>query len=196
MDRERKVAADPAKPLVAPVAGAVPLTAVRQSTAWRAAAGESVRVAGGLMALLLAVLWAVTGALPAVGQVLRDLPPEDQNLLGRLVLTLNGAALPGQGHLPLPALHYDLGPSLPFVLAFLYVFTARGLFDGDSWARTGGVLLAGAGTWLCASYVVNPEAGRLGIALCAGMFLAAIVGRFAHPKVPLGRTASLERAAW
>jgi hypothetical protein len=79
-------------------------------------------------------------------------------------------------------LNYDLGLSLPFVLAFLFVFTARGLMDGDTWARTTGMLLAGLGGWLCAATVTNPDASRLGLGLCVGIIVAAVIGRFEAPQ--------------
>jgi len=145
--------------------------------------GEAIRLVGGIAALALAALWMTTALLPALTRVLANLPPADQALVQRFVLTLNAAALPGQGHLPLPMLHYDLGLSLPFVMAFSFVFTARGLMDGDGWARTTGLLLAGVGGWLCAAAVTNPDASRLGLALCVGIIIAAVVGRFDAPKV-------------
>ncbi|HLY66576.1 MAG TPA: hypothetical protein VKU60_13665, partial [Chloroflexota bacterium] len=145
--------------------------------------GIAVRLLGGLMALALAALWMTTGVLPALGRYLSQLPAGDELVLRRLVLTLNATALPGQGHLPLPMVNYDLGLSLPFVLAFLFVFTARGLLDGEPWARTGGVLLAAVGGWLCLAVVSNPEAARLGLALCLGIVVAALAGRFESPKV-------------
>jgi hypothetical protein len=145
--------------------------------------GEAIRLVGGVAALALAALWMTTALLPALTRVLANLPPADQALVQRFVLTLNAAALPGQGHLPLPMLHYDLGLSLPFVMAFSFVFTARGLMDGDGWARTTGLLLAGVGGWLCAAAVTNPDASRLGLALCVGIIIAAVVGRFDSPRV-------------
>ncbi len=164
----------------------LPTRRPREKAAWLAAVSETVRVAGGLMALGIAVLWATTGMLPALGSLLSELPSADQALLGRLALTLDSNGLPGHGHLPLPVLAYDLGPSLPFVLAFLFVFTARGLLDGDGWARTSGLLLAGLGCWLCAFHVVNPDARRLGVALCVGILVAAVGGRFGYPTFPMG----------
>mgnify|MGYP001464082031 CR=1 FL=1 len=145
--------------------------------------GELIRVVGGMAALVLAVLWLTTGLVPALGRALASLPVADQSLIHQLLLTINGAALPGHGHLALPVVDYDLGLSLPFVLAFLFIFTARGLMDGDVWARRGGLLAAGAGAWLCIVAVSNPEAGRLGLALCGGIILASIAGKFEAPNV-------------
>jgi hypothetical protein len=179
LDRERKLlpidATTPApRPSPRPAA---------PSGAWTAL-GSAVRLAGGLMALMLAALWMTTAVMPALGQVLSQLPAGDELLLRRLILTVNATALPGGGRLPLPLVHYDLGLSLPFVMAFAFVFTARGLMDGDSWARTTGLFFAGVGGWLCAAAVDNPEASRLGLALCAGIIVAAVAGRFDAPKSP------------
>lgn len=157
----------------------------RRRSIWRGL-GLAIRMAGGFMALALAALWMTTGVLPALGSWLSQLPAGDELMLRRLMLTVNAAALPGQGHLALPMFNYDLGLSLPFVLAFLFVFTARGLMDGDTWARTGGLVLAGIGGWLCAAAVSNPDASRLGLALCVGVIVAAVVGRFDSPKVTAG----------
>ena len=142
--------------------------ATRKGTSFLAALGVGVRMAGGLMALVLAALWMTTAVMPALGRFLSQLPAGDELLLRRLILTVNATALPGQGHLPLPILNYDLGLSLPFVMAFSFVFTARGLMDGDGWARSTGLFLAGVGGWLCAAAVSNPDASRLGLALCVG----------------------------
>jgi len=149
-----------------------------QRAGWWASLGVGMRIAGGLMALALAALWMTTGVLPALGTWLSQLPAGDELMLRRLVLTINATALPGKGHLPLPGVNYDLGLALPFVLGFLFVFTARGLVDGDGWARTTGLLLAGAGGWLCAAAVTNPDASRLGLVLCVGVIVAAMLGRF------------------
>jgi hypothetical protein len=158
-------------------------SSTRKRLSLLAAMGIGVRMVGGLMALALAALWMTTAVMPAVGQFLTQLPAEDEQIVRRLLLTLNTAALPGEGHLPLPLINYDLGLALPFVLAFLFVFTARGLMDGDSWARTTGLLLAAVGGWLCVAAVTNPDAGRLGLALCLGIIVAAVAGRFDSPKV-------------
>lgn len=146
------------------------------------AVGSFIRVAGGLMALAFAALWMTTGVMPALGRFLTQLPAGDELLLDKLILTVNAAALPGHGHLPLPIVNYDLGLSLPFVMAFSFVFTARGLMDGDGWARTTGLFFAGVGGWLCLAAVNNPEASRVGLALCIGIIVAALVGRFDSPK--------------
>src|SRR5581483_4086795 len=145
---------------------------------------DLIRMAGGFAALALAALWMTAGVFPALRTIASSLPAADQALLQRLILSINPAALPGKGHLPLPLLNYDLGLSLPFVLAFLFVFTARGLMDGDAWARGGSLLLAGLGGWLCTAAVTNADAGRLGVGLCAGMIVAAMLGRFQQHAVP------------
>ncbi|HEX6511384.1 MAG TPA: hypothetical protein VF157_03735, partial [Chloroflexota bacterium] len=179
LDREahvQKGTAQALQPFVTP-----PVSSKPRASLW-AVAGTGVRLLGGLMALALAALWMTTAVMPALGRYLSQLPAGDELLLRRLLLTINATALPGQGHLPLPILHYDLGLSLPFVMAFLFVFTARGLMDGDSWARTTGLLLAGLGGWLCAAAVTNPDASRLGLALCVGIIVAAVAGRFETPK--------------
>ncbi|MFI5267127.1 MAG: hypothetical protein ACHQ7M_07100 [Chloroflexota bacterium] len=175
LERERKLM---------PIAQAPPAPAPEPrpvSHRW-SSLGVGVRMIGGLMALALAALWMTTAVMPALGRFLTQLPAGDELLLRRLILTLNAAALPGQGHLPLPVLNYDLGLSLPFVMAFSFIFTARGLMDGDSWARTTGLFFAGVGGWLCAAAVSNPDAGRLGLGLCVGIIVAAVAGRFDAPK--------------
>ncbi|HVA26132.1 MAG TPA: hypothetical protein VMW62_17295 [Chloroflexota bacterium] len=177
LERERKlVPIEQATPPPAPAP--LPEPAAR----WQGSLGVGVRMAGGLMALALAALWMTTAVMPALGRLLSQLPAGDELLLRRLILTLNATALPGQGHLPLPVVNYDLGLALPFVMAFSFVFTARGLMDGDTWARTTGLFLAGIGGWLCAAAVSNPDASRLGLALCVGIIVAVVAGRFDSPK--------------
>ncbi|MBV8084816.1 MAG: hypothetical protein JO247_08370 [Chloroflexi bacterium] len=151
-----------------------------------AALGEGVRVLGGMAALALAVLWMTAAVVPALGHALASLPTADQVLIQRVLLTINSTALPGSGHLDLPVANYDLGLSLPFVLGFLFVFTARGMVDGDRWARKGAMLLAALGGWLCYAAVTNPDAARLGLGLSAGIVVAAIAGRFNTPEVVRG----------
>jgi hypothetical protein len=178
LERERKLM---------PIEQATPTPALAleprpASRRWRSL-GIAVRMLGGLMALALAGLWMTTAVMPALGRFLTQLPAGDELLLRRLILTVNAAALPGQGHLPLPVLNYDLGLSLPFVMAFSFVFTARGLMDGDAWARTTGLFFAGVGGWLCAAAVSNPDASHLGLGLCIGIIVAAVAGRFEAPKI-------------
>jgi hypothetical protein len=183
LEREQRVQEGTAAAAQVATAAQAPATGAHDATrALLRACGVAIRVVGGLMALLLAALWMTTGVFPALGAYLTQLPATDELIIRRLMLTVNATALPGQGHLPLPVLHYDLGLSLPFVMAFLFVFTARGLLDGDSWARTGALVLAGLGGWLCVRAVTNPDAGHLGLALCIGIIAAAVVGRFESPK--------------
>jgi hypothetical protein len=173
LERERKLL---------PVERSVPQPAAAptlkpKATLWPSI-GTAIRVLGALAALALAALWMTTGVMPALGSYLGRLPAGDELLLQRLILTLNATALPGGGHLPLPVVNYDLGLSLPFIMAFLFVFTARGLMDGDTWARSTGLLLAAGGGWLCAAAVANPDASRIGLALSIGVIVAAAIGRF------------------
>lgn len=184
LEREQHVQAGTTAATQLDLTNAQPSRTAHASRGLFAALGGAVRIVGGLMALALAALWMTTGVFPALGRHLTQLPATDELIVRRLMLTVNAAALPGQGHLPLPILHYDLGLSLPFVMAFLFVFTARGLLDGDRWARTGALLLAAIGGWLCVSAVSNPDAGRLGLLLCIGIVTAAAVGRFDPPQVP------------
>jgi hypothetical protein len=185
LERDQKLqaaAAMPAQP--APFIAYAPPQA--PAPGFGAALGEGVRVLGGMAALALAVLWMTAGVVPALGHALAGLPKADQVLIQRVLLTINSAALPGKGHLDLPVANYDLGLSLPFVLGFLFVFTARGMVDGDRWARKGAMLLAALGGWLCYVAVNNPDAARLGLALSAGIVVAAVAGRFNAPKVTSG----------
>ncbi|MHB8619702.1 MAG: hypothetical protein ACYDAG_09045, partial [Chloroflexota bacterium] len=148
---------------------------------WLRPTRDVLRLGGGLAGLALATLWMTSGLLPVLTGPGSLLHPADRAWLVRLALSLQVPRVPTAGQLPHLLAGYNLSLSLPFVLAFLCLFTGRGLLRGEPWTRGAAVGIAAAGSLLCLLAVPNPTAAHLGVALNLAMLLGAMAGRSPAP---------------